>query len=92
MIHPGYEYRDLCLIYTVVYNGLLGTKRSELEELQVTCTSQWLFVHLEPTIFDKLGAPLACVERKVKFQCEVLKTGRLFRIREKSGLLDDKID
>lgn len=67
MIHPGYENRDLRLVYTVVQDRCLGPERGKLEELQVACTSQWLIVDLEATILDKFRALLTCVEREVEF-------------------------
>lgn len=67
MVHASYEYRDLCLVYAVGQIGCFGTKRRQLEELQIARASQWLVVRLEALVFDELWTLFASVEGKMKF-------------------------
>lgn len=79
VIHARYKYGDLCLVYAIGQIGRLSTKRCQLQELQVTCASQWLVVNLESLVLDKFWALFARVERKMEFQSKVLKSGRLVK-------------
>lgn len=79
VIHACYKYGDLCLVYAIGQIGRLGNKRSQLEELQIACASEWFLVHLEALILDEFRALFARVEGKMKFQSKILKSSRLFK-------------